>query len=90
MREPIFNWPILICLIVMGVFVYGLRYAMESVFDVWGFGTGVTVGLIGTGLIIIAAFSYDYFQARRSRRLRPSEPPVPPLSSLPRRSRDGG
>jgi drug/metabolite transporter (DMT)-like permease len=72
-REPIFNWPIVICLVLLGAFGWAVRSSLNSVFDNFGFGTGMLVCAVSLAVIIAAAFSYDHLQARRSRQLQRPE-----------------
>jgi hypothetical protein len=72
-REPIFNWPIVICLVILGAFGWAVRSGLNSAFDNFGFGTGMLVCGVSVAVIIAAAFSYDHLQAQRSRQLQRPE-----------------
>lgn len=72
-REPIFNWPIVICLVLLGAFGWAFRSALYGVLDRYGEISFAIVCIGGTALLIAAAFAYDHLQVRHSRQLQRPE-----------------
>lgn len=68
-REPILNWPIVICLIILGAFAWAFRSTLASIRDTYGFTTGMMACGTIIAISIVAAFAYDRFQGRHSRQL---------------------
>jgi hypothetical protein len=75
-RDPIFNWPIVICLIILGAFGWAFRSALYGILNTYGELPFAIVCIGGIALLIAAAFVYDRFQARHSHQSQPPKPTV--------------
>jgi 4-amino-4-deoxy-L-arabinose transferase-like glycosyltransferase len=78
-NPPAINWPIAIALLLMIGFVALMQYGLGQVFATWGFWTYIAVCVGGFAIIVVAAFGYDFLEAR-SRRPPPPGPHDRPSS----------
>jgi len=67
---------VIVCFGLLWLVVHYVRVALNAVFkyDYW---TGVEVAFGFTALVVLAAFSWDYLERRRSRELQRLEPHDP-------------
>jgi hypothetical protein len=72
-REPIFNWPIVICLIALAIVIWPVKWFATNLFVWFDFWNASIIGLVVIAIGIAAAFAYDHLQARRSRQLQRPE-----------------
>jgi hypothetical protein len=69
-KEPIFNWPIAIALLLLIGFIALMKFGLYQALAAWGFGPFAILCSSIIVFAIAAAFAYDRWSAR-SRELPP-------------------
>lgn len=71
---------ILVCSALLFGFIFAVKAGLNGALDAWGFWPYMVICIVGTGLVIAAAFAYDRAEAR-SRRSPPPGPNDRPTSA---------
>lgn len=72
-REPIFNWPIVLYLILLAIALWPIKWFAQNLFVWFDFWPASALGIAIIAAMIAAAFAYDHSRKRRSQPLPPQE-----------------